>query len=117
MQAWREAARSRPEWMRSTANPVRLQLGDLILHQGDQRADHQRGAAARDAGQLIAERFAGAGGHDQQHVAGLRSRLRKRLPGWARKDSKPKALCSRSVQIGFAVVAAGAGDGGGFALA
>ncbi len=71
MQAWREAARSRPEWMRSTAKPRALQLGHLVFHQRDQRADDQRGAAARDARQLVAQRFAGAGGHDQQDVAAL----------------------------------------------
>ena len=48
-----------------------LELGDLIFHEGDQRADDQRGAAARDGGQLVAERLAGAGGHDQQHVAAV----------------------------------------------
>ena len=48
-----------------------LELGDLIFHEGDQRADDQRGAAARDAGQLVAERLAGAGRHDEQDVAAL----------------------------------------------
>ena len=71
MQAWREAARSRPEWMRSTAKSALFELGHLIFHQGDQRADHERGAAARDAGQLVAERLARAGGHDQQDVAAV----------------------------------------------
>jgi hypothetical protein len=45
-----------------------LQLRGLIFHQRDQRADHQRGAAARNGGQLIAERLARAGRHHQQHV-------------------------------------------------
>ena len=82
MQAWREAARSRPEWMRSTAKPRCFELGDLIFHQGDQRADDQRGAAARDAGQLIAERLAGAGGHHQQDVVAFDARPGRRLPDW-----------------------------------
>ena len=49
-QAWREAARSRPEWMRSAAKAAFVELGDLIFHKGDQWADHQRGAAACDSG-------------------------------------------------------------------
>ncbi len=44
-------------------------LRDLVLHQRDERADDQGGSAAGDAWQLVAERFAGAGGHDQEHVA------------------------------------------------
>ncbi len=46
----------------------RLELGDLILHQRDQRAHHQRRPPAREAGELVAEGFTRAGGHDQQHV-------------------------------------------------
>ena len=38
----------------------------LILHQGDERADDQSGTPTRDAGQLITQRLAGAGRHDQQ---------------------------------------------------
>ena len=41
-----------------------FELDHLIFHQRDQRADHQRGAAAHNAGELIAQRLAGAGGHD-----------------------------------------------------
>ena len=42
-----------------------LQFGDLVFHEGDERADDEGGAAARDGGQLIAERLARAGGHDE----------------------------------------------------
>ena len=45
------------------------ELGRLVVHERDERADDQRRAAARDRGQLVAERFAGAGRHDQQHIA------------------------------------------------
>ncbi len=45
------------------------ELGRLVLHERDQRADDQRRAAAGNGRQLIAERFACAGGHDQQQVA------------------------------------------------
>ena len=44
------------------------ELGHLILHQCDERTDDERGAAARNAWQLEAERFAGACRHDQKHV-------------------------------------------------
>ena len=82
--------------MRSAAKPALLQLGDLVFHQGDQRADHQRGAAARDARQLVAERLAGAGGHDQQHVL-RRSWPRGRpLPGWAGRRETEGASAARS---------------------
>ena len=42
-----------------------FQLRHLIFHQRDQRADHQRGAAQRDAGQLVTERFPRARWHHQ----------------------------------------------------
>ena len=40
-------------------NAPRLERLDLIPHQGDQRRDHDRQAVQEQAGQLIAERFAG----------------------------------------------------------
>ena len=43
----------------------------LILHQADQRADHQRDAGHQQGGQLIADGFACAGGHDAQGVFAL----------------------------------------------
>ena len=49
------------------------ELGDLVFHQRDQRADHQRDPAPSQPGQLVAERFAGAGRHHQQHVFALGS--------------------------------------------
>ena len=45
------------------------ELGGLIFHERDERADDQRGAAARDGRQLVAERFARAGRHHQQDIA------------------------------------------------
>ena len=38
----------------------------LVFHQRDQRADDERGLGQDERGQLIAERFARAGGHDRQ---------------------------------------------------
>ena len=45
-----------------------LEGRDLVLHERNERAHHEGRAAARDAGELVAEGLAGAGGHDQQHV-------------------------------------------------
>ena len=45
------------------------ELGDLVLHERDERRDDQRGSAARDGGKLVAERLPRPGGHDQQQVA------------------------------------------------
>jgi len=44
------------------------ELGCLVVHQGDQGADDQCRAAARDGWKLIAERFPGPRRHDQKHV-------------------------------------------------
>src|SRR5712691_6299761 len=46
----------------------RLQLAHLILHQGDQRADHQRRSAEHDAGKLVTERFTGTRRHHEHNV-------------------------------------------------
>jgi len=47
------------------------ELGGLVVHQRDERADDQRGASASDGGKLVAEGFAGSGGHDQERVAAV----------------------------------------------
>jgi hypothetical protein len=46
--------------------PERL---DLILHERHQRGDHERQVFAHEGGQLVAERLARAGGHDDEDVA------------------------------------------------
>ena len=46
----------------------RLELIDLILHQGDQRRDDQGQTVQGDGGQLVAEALTPAGGHDTQAV-------------------------------------------------
>ena len=48
-----------------------LELGHLVFHEGDERRDHEGGSAAREAGELVAERLARARGHHQQHVLAL----------------------------------------------
>jgi len=46
------------------------ELGDLVLHKGDERGDDDGGAAfLEDGGELVAEGFAAAGGHDDADVA------------------------------------------------
>ena len=44
------------------------QGGDLVLHERDQRRDDQRNAAEQHGRDLVAGRFARAGGHDGQHI-------------------------------------------------
>jgi hypothetical protein len=45
------------------------ELRCLVFHERDQRRDHQRSSAARDGGQLIAERLPCTGRHHQQQIA------------------------------------------------
>src|SRR5690606_14832024 len=51
------------------AQPEREELLDLILDERDERADDERGATAREAGELVAERLAGPRGHHDERVA------------------------------------------------
>ena len=50
---------------------ARGQFGGLVVHERDERRDDERGASAGQRRQLVAERLARAGRHDQQHVAAL----------------------------------------------
>jgi len=46
------------------------ELGDLVLHEGDEGRDDDGGAAfLEDGGKLVAEGFAAAGGHDDAYGA------------------------------------------------
>jgi hypothetical protein len=45
------------------------ELGGLVVHEGDERADDEGGASAGDGGELVAEALAGSGGHDEEDVA------------------------------------------------
>jgi hypothetical protein len=40
----------------------------LVLHERDEGAHDEGGAAAGKAGELVAKGFAGAGGHDEENV-------------------------------------------------
>jgi len=61
------------------AQPQRIQLGGLIVHQCNQRRDHQRGAFPRQRRQLVAERLSRARRHHQQQVASGNGRAADRL--------------------------------------
>ena len=50
-----------------------LQLRGLVLHQRDQRADHDAGFFHGDGRKLIAERFSSAGRHDDGDIAALQN--------------------------------------------
>ena len=54
---------------RAPARPAASQLLHLVLHQGDQRRDHHRQPLEDQRRDLVAQRFAAAGGHDRQRVA------------------------------------------------
>ena len=47
------------------------EFGGLVVHEGDERGDDECGAAACDGGKLIAEGFAGSGGHDEEDVTAV----------------------------------------------
>ena len=49
---------------RGGADADRLGGAELIVHEGDQRGDDDRGAVEHRGGELIGQRLAGAGGHD-----------------------------------------------------
>ncbi len=46
-----------------------LERVDLVLHEGDQRADHQGQALRHHRGELIDQRLTAPGGHRQEHVS------------------------------------------------
>src|SRR6266404_9588780 len=53
----------------SSGNAHLEELRDLVLHQRDERGDHDGGASVEHGGKLVAERFATAGGHYDTGVA------------------------------------------------
>ena len=67
---------------------------DLVLHQGDQRADDQGHPRQNHRGQLIAEALAAAGGHDAEDVAPSQDLL-DHLALAGPKPLEPKALVER----------------------
>jgi len=49
-------------------DPAAPQRAHLILHQGNERRDHERESRAEQRGHLIAERFAGTGGQHGEDI-------------------------------------------------
>ena len=71
--------RQQPVDGHAAADPVRLQPRHLVRHERDQRRDHHRQrphlVVARERRDLVAERLAGAGGKNPQHVPPRHRRL------------------------------------------
>ena len=55
--------------------PALVQGVDLVLHEGDQRADDQRDPGQKQGGQLVAEALAAAGRHHAEDVAAVQHLL------------------------------------------
>ena len=51
----------------------------LVTHQGDERGYHQSDAGKHQAGHLVTDGFAGAGGHDAQSIPALQNGVNDRL--------------------------------------
>ena len=62
-------SRGKPGGEVRRGDAARLEAADLILHQRDQGREDQRGALEQRRGELVAERFAAAGGRHQEHAA------------------------------------------------
>ena len=46
-------------------------VGNLVVHQGDERGDNDGNALAHQGGDLVAQRFAAAGGHQHEGAVAL----------------------------------------------
>ena len=53
------------------AEAERGKFRGLVVHEGDERGDDEGCAASGERGELVAEGFARAGGHDEQDVAAI----------------------------------------------
>ena len=88
------------------AEPARAERVHLVLHERDQRGDDHREVVPHQGGQLIAERFARAGGHDHQHVAVVERGL-ARLPLPSAEAGEAEALAKCPIEVHTANVQAG----------
>ena len=92
---------------------------DLVLHQRDERRDHERQVVAHQRRQLIAERLARAGGHHHQRVAAVqRSGHRLLLAGAKAVEAEGRAqgvasIHRRATIAPGSAVAHGLADGPG----
>ena len=59
---------------RARRHAVQAQRGDLVAHERDQRRDDDGQAVARQRRNLVAQRLAGAGRHDGEHILALHQR-------------------------------------------
>ena len=80
----------------------------LVLHQGDQRRQHQRGGRTQHGRELIAQRLSGAGWHERQCVRPSTAAARS-LPDPGGTESKPEVAVeggwSRSVRADLGQIA------------
>jgi hypothetical protein len=74
----------------------RLEGIDLVLHQGDERRDHDVGRLAHERRQLVAEALAAARGHHDQRVAAGERRAWIASACSGRSRSKPHQRASTS---------------------
>ena len=79
---------------RDAARPQRVHL---ILHEGDERRHHDRGAREQQRGKLEAERLAGTGRHDGHEVATAEDRER-RLALAGAEGLEPEAVAQTAVE-------------------
>jgi len=67
-------------------DPAHRERPHLIFHERDEGREDERGAGERDRGELVTERFAAAGGRDEEHAAAL---IEERERGLALPVIKP----------------------------
>ena len=78
-----------------------LQRGDLIVHEGDQGRDDHGQAVRADRGELIAERLAAAGGHQDKGVAAVQDVLDRLTLLWTKRVVAVGALQRTEQRIGL----------------
>ena len=82
-------------------DPGGFQGLDLVLHQGNQRRDHQGDPGQQQGRDLVAQGFAGAGGHDAQDVPALEQGIDQGfLTGTEGSVSKILFQCRKLVHAG-----------------
>ena len=84
----------------SSRNSHLCQLRRLVLHQRDERRNHDRGSAQHQRRQLVAEGLASAGGHDHTGIVPRNEALDNLLLERAEGTVSPIAL-QRGKQVGF----------------
>lgn len=80
------------------AKSERGELGDLVFHERDQGRDDKRSASPGKRRKLVAQRFAGAGGHDEEEIASCDGGAADFFLVGA-KGGKPEGVAQQSDQI------------------